>query len=303
MTLTTKFTLFFLTMAMSLHAFAQEATTTVVTIPYMEREGLHREYSNKLLKLALEASKEKYGSYKIIQQEKQTVIRRQLQELEKGENLSVAISMPTPEWLYKARVVQFPIARGLASYRLFFALEKNLPAFNHIESLNTLKTLKIGQGPGWSTAKILEDNGFQVVYAGDYQTLFPMLNADRFQLLMRGVYEIGPELDAYKPSIPELRIVEGFAVYTYLPMYFFVSRKDSVLADRLEYGLKQAHKSGQMDSLFNRYFSGTLQLLNLDQRRIFYLRNTNIDASFYERDKPYLLESINKLEARQSSAR
>ena len=40
-----------------------------------------------------------------------------------------------------------------------------------------------------------------------------MISTDRFQLLMRSVYEIGPELDAYKPSIPELRIVEEFAIF------------------------------------------------------------------------------------------
>jgi hypothetical protein len=262
----------------------------------MERAGFHRKYADALLELALDLSADKYGPYEIVQQRQQTVIRRQLLELEVGDNLSAAVSMPTPEWLVKARVIRFPIMKGIGSYRMFFAHRKNIPVLNDVADLNALKNFKVGQGPGWSTGKILEDSGFQVVYGGPYETLLPMLVANRFQLLMRGVYEIVPELSQYQLATPELGIVEGFAVYTYLPMYFFVSNNQPELAERLEYGLKAAHASGQLDTLFNKFFGETLDLLNTTQRKIFYLPNTNIDASFYEHDKPYLLDSINKLE-------
>lgn len=282
----------------SFFAHAEDAAkaTTIVKIPYMERAGMHRDYADALLKLALDLSEDKFGSYEIIQHPQQTVIRRHLLELEKGGDLSVATSMPTPEWLNKARIVQFPIMKGMASYRMFFAHKKNLAMFNEIDNLDALKAFKVGQGPGWSTGKILEDNGFKVVYGGPYETLLPMLSADRFQLLMRGVYEIVPELGKYESTKSELGIVESFAVYTYLPMYFFVSKNQPLLAERLEYGLKRVHATGQLDTLFNHFFSETLDLLNVDQRKIFYLPNTNIDSSFYEQDKPYLLDSINKLE-------
>lgn len=278
------------------HADNAVKPTMVVKIPYMERAGVHREYADTLLKLALDLSEDHYGPYQIVQQSQQTVIKRQLLELEKGSELSVATSMPMPEWLNRARVVQIPIMKGIASYRMFFAHKKNLAMFNEINTLETLTTFKVGQGPGWSTGNILQENGFQVVYGGPYETLLPMLAADRFQLLMRGVYEIVPELDRHQSTTSELGIVEGIAIYTYLPMYFFVSKKQPLLAERLEYGLKKAHASGQFDSLFNRFFGETLDLLNANQRRIFYLPNTNIDPSFFERDKPYLLESIIKLE-------
>lgn len=282
----------------SVPIYAEKAgqTVSVVKIPYMERAGFHREYADALLELALKLSADKYGPYEIVQQRQQTVIRRQLLEIEVGENLSAAVSMPTPDWLAKARIVRFPIMKGMGSYRMFFAHKKNIPALNEVANLNALKSFKVGQGPGWSTGKILEDNGFHVIYGGPYETLLPMLVADRFQLLMRGVYEIVPELGQYQSTTSELGIVEGFAVYTYLPMYFFVSHSQPQLAERLEYGLKAAHASGQLDTLFNQFFGETLDLLNATQRKIFYLPNTNIDTSFYEHDKPYLLESVNQLE-------
>lgn len=275
--------------------FAEEAID-IATIPYMDITAGHRDFADVMLKLALQLSEEEYGPYKIVQHEKPTVILRQLQEMEKGETLSVAVAMPVEEWLSKTQMVQFPVLKGLSSYRMFLVHKTNLASINSIDSIDALRILKVGQGPGWSTAKILENNGFQVVYGGPYGTLIPMLKADRFQLFMRAVYEIGPEYQEFASEAPELNIAEDIAVYTYLPMYFFVSKKHPRLAERLDYGLKRAHASGEFDKLFLAYFSDALKLMNAKKRKIFYLENTNIDASFYEADKPYLLESIRKLE-------
>lgn len=272
---------------------------TVVKIPHMEVAGLHRQYANALLELTLTLSEPRYGPYEVVQQTEETVIRRQLLELEGGRNLSVAISMPMPEWLEKTDRVPFPIMKGLASYRLFFARQKNLAEFNAIDDVEALKKLRIGQGPGWSTGRILEDGGFRVVYGGPYPTLLPMLNADRFDLLMRSVYEIEGELKRYQPDMPDLAVVDGIGLYTYLPMYFFVSKTQPTLAERIEYGLVLAYESGQLDALFNRYFSESLTMLNLEERRVFYLPNTNIDPTFYESDKLYLLKSVQLAAERQ----
>jgi hypothetical protein len=272
-----------------------QATETVVKIPYMDRPASHRIYANELLKLALSLSAEKYGPFKITQQKYQTVLNRQLLEIENGQWLSVAVSMPTKEWLSNAQIVNFPIMKGLASYRLFFSLDKTLPQLNQLQSLDALKKLYIGQGRGWSTANILEDNGFTVMYGVSYENLFPMLHADRFQLLMRGIYEIEPEFEEYKHTMPHLRIVDSFAVYTYLPMYFFVNKKQIQLVERLTYGLIRANDSGQLDNLFNHYFAKTVLSLKTP-RKVFFLNNSNIEPSFFVRDGPYLLEEIRQLE-------
>ncbi|HTF95680.1 MAG TPA: hypothetical protein VL995_06085 [Cellvibrio sp.] len=258
----------------------------------MEVTAPHRVYADELLALALELSTDKYGPYIIERQSQQTVIRRQLVELEKGTSISVAISMPTPEWLEKAIPVRFPLMRGLSSYRLFLGNEINQPIFKNIKSLNDLKSLSIGQGPGWSTGKILEDNGFKVVYGGPYPTLIPMLEANRFQLLMRGIFEVRSELKAYKETMPTLIIVNNFAVYTYLPMYYFVAKNQPELAQRIEFGLKRAFANGQLEKLFKGHFKDDLKFLDNKKLNVFYIPNTNIDQSFFQHDKPYLLKSI-----------
>ena len=109
--------------------FAQAETESrepmLVYIPYVERAGTHRKYLDELLDLALEVSVEKYGPYRLVKQNRQTVMRRQLLDLVKGENLSVSPAMPSADWLRDAQIVQIPVMKGLASYRLFFAHKKN----------------------------------------------------------------------------------------------------------------------------------------------------------------------------------
>lgn len=268
----------------------------IVTIPYMQVEASHRHYANAVLAKALELSRQKYGPYQIVLQQQQSVIRRQLIELEKGTSISVAVSMPTPEWMEKALPVRFPLMKGLSSYRLFLGHKNNKALFSEVKTLHDLKELSIGQGPGWSTGKILEDNGFKVVYGGPYPTLIPMLEAHRFQLLMRGIFEVKPELKAYKKTMPKLTIINNFGVYTYLPMYFFVAKNQPILAERIEYGLKKAQANGDLDKLFNNYFGSELKLLRNKKLSFFYVPNTNIDKSFFQQDKPYLLDSIVQLE-------
>ena len=268
----------------------------VVTIPYMECESAHRTYADELLALSLELSRDRYGPFRVVQQREETVIRRQLLQLGPGGGLSVAVAMPTQEWLDGALPVRVPIMRGLSSFRLFLGYQDQQPAYASVRTLDDLKALSIGQGPGWSTARILEDNGFKIVYGGAYPTLIPMLRSGRFQLLMRSVFEVEPELRAHREAHPGLLIVDRFAVYTYMPMYFFVSRSQPELVERLEYGLKKAYASGQLDRLFNRFFGDSVKLLNDKRMKVFHVPNTNIDPSFFERDKPYLLDAIVALE-------
>jgi len=268
----------------------------LVTIPHMEREAPHRAYGDQLLELALALSADKYGPYRVVQQRQETVIRRQLLELAKGNSLSVAVAMPTQEWMDGALPVRVPIMRGLASFRFFLGRQGEQALYGSVKTVDDLRAFSIGQGPGWSTATLLQDNGFKVVYGGAHPTLIPMLHAGRFQLLMRSVYEVEPELSAQRDTYPGLVIVDKFAVFTYMPMYFFVAKNQPRLAQRLEYGLKKAYANGQLDQLFQRYFADSLNLLKNKQLQFLHLPNTNIDNSFFERDRPYLLEEVVRLE-------
>ncbi|MFG6413776.1 substrate-binding periplasmic protein [Roseateles sp. DC23W] len=268
------------------------AAVQVVTIPYMEREAPHRVYADRLLALALSLSSDRYGPYRLEQQKQESVIRRQLLELEPGGTLSVAVAMPSAEWLERARAVRFPLMKGLSSFRFFLGSKANQPLYDGVHHIEDLKRLSIGQSPGWSTIKPLQDSGFRVGIGGAHATLIPMLQSGRFQLLMRSVFEVGPELQAHQRQQPDLMIVDDFTVFTYMPMYYFVARDQPRLAERIEYGLKLAHASGKLDRLFVQYFGASLALLKHRQLKVFRIPNTNIDPGFFQRDRPFLLDAV-----------
>lgn len=279
----------------------KQQDSETITIPFMAVEAGHRAYSSQLLQLALELSQQEYGPYLLQQHKSPTVIRRQLKELELNR-LSVAVAMPTPKWLDKALPVRFPLLKGVASYRLFFSLQNYQKLIEQAVEKQQWSSIYFGQGKGWSTGHILEHNGYKVIYGGPYASLFPMLKANRFQLLMRGVYEVEAELPEYRQSMPELTLVDNMAFFTYLPMYFFVSKERPELAQRIQYGLTKAYENGRLDELFNLYFGSSVELIRAKSRRLFYLENPNIDESFFQQDRPYLLKEIVGLQRRDEKA-
>jgi len=267
----------------------------------MERVSPHRVYSHELLRLALELSEDKYGPFELRKQTYQTGLNRQLQNLKSNRNIDVATSMPKESWLESITRVPFPILKGLASYRVFFTTKSLLPQFDNVNSVDALSKFSVGQGIGWSTSNILSRNGIEVVHAPSLETAFNMLHAQRFSLLMRGVYEAIEEHPKYQTPTEELKLVDNFAVFTYLPLYFYVSKENTILAERLEYGLKLANASGKIDELMQLYFSKTFEFLEKNSLKVIYLKNINIDDSFYSSDSPYLLESINQLKTELNS--
>jgi hypothetical protein len=58
-------------------------------------------------------------------------------------------------------------------------------------------------------------------------------------------------------------------------VYFFVSKQDSKLYQRLERGFQMALQDGSFEKLFNThwYIQNTLKLAKIGQRRIFRLNN------------------------------
>jgi len=247
-------------------------------------------FNFEVLQQALAASEDKYGPYRIQLAKQAMVSSRVLDELERGENLSVAISPYKKAWLGKTLVVPFPVNKGLSSYRMFFTRKDLLPALKQVETLEQLRTFRYGQGRGWSTAKILEDHKFKVVYSESFPSFPKMLKANRFDLFMRGSHEIIWEKQALLGDERNLVIAPDIAIYTYLPSYFNVSKHRPKLANRIEAGIQKMNQTGQLDQLLNKYFGEAIDLINHQPRKVFYLDNTNLPPGTYERDKPNLLK-------------
>lgn len=280
------------TMSFARTTDVQKSQLTIVRVPHMKRQTQHPEYLHKLLELALSRTEATYGPYRIQHQDTETLQERQLRGLETGEDVSVTYSNAKARWDNVAIRVPFPLMKGLGSVRFFFTLRKNLPALKNVNSLKDFYQFSQGQGLGWSTAIILERNNFRVVYGSRYEGMFDMLEADRFDLLMRSAFELLGEKVHLSTEHPSITYDPNTAMLTFLPMYFYVSNTQPELATRLEQGLKSAYESGDFDKLFRHYFKEASQLALSPSVRTHWINNVNVTTEQFYEAKPYLLPAL-----------
>ncbi len=295
-------TLFFSTALLASPEEMANPDTTIVWVPKMIRQASHVQYIHELLKLTLDKTKAEYGGYDIRYHDSETLPERQLKGLEEGKQVSVTFSHAKSKWDTAAIRVPFPLIKGLGSYRFFFTMPQHIPALEKLNSIKDFYQFSYGQGLGWSTAGILEDNQYRVVYGSSYAGMFVMLNANRFDLLMRSAYEILGEHPHLSKQYPNITFYPHVAMLTFLPMYFYVSDAQPELATRLEKGLKAAAESGEFDALFNRYFADAVNFSLSPSFRAFWIDNQNVTVEQFNEIKPYLLPAlIEKIEPQFAS--
>jgi hypothetical protein len=123
--------------------------------------------------------------------------------------------------------------------------------------------------------QIWRHNGFRVVEGSNYEGLFGMTLAGRFDFFSRGLVEIVDEYEKHATTMPELHIEESLCVYVPMPWYFYFPRTDAGqrLAARVEAGLRQMIADGTFDAKFREKYAGILARMHLEGRRIFRMTN------------------------------
>lgn len=226
-------------------------------------------YSEGLLRLALSYSTHKYVFECVVDSTSQI---RSMQNLNSG--LADVLWIGTSDVLEKQLLpVRIPLYRGLLGHRVFMIREGTQQLFDGVETLNDLRGISLGQGSEWPDTAILEANGLNVVKVLRYNSLFPMLEGERFDAFPRGVQEPWAEIEAR----PEMNLtVEKNLVLVYrMPYYFFVSKKNTELQREIESGLEKAIKDGSFDRYFfnSPIIKAMLDKADLKNRRPFYLNN------------------------------
>ena len=173
------------------------------------------------------------------------------------------------------RPVRIPLDKGLTGYRLFLIKAGTQARLNTVRTLAQLQAFSIGQGAVWVDTDILRAQGFNVVTSPTYEALLPMLEANRFDLLSRGVNEIGQEYTAGSRTYPDLAIENRLLLYYPLPRYFFFppTPEGEHLARRTEEGLRMLIKNGKFERRYQAFKKFILGDLNLAGRRVFNLNN------------------------------
>lgn len=241
----------------------------VVRYPAIEDSADKRsDYPIALLELALKKS----GSTATLQSTSARVSKsRALYLLETGVEVDVVWTMTSVDREKRFLPVRIPIYKGLGSYRLLLIRRDDQAKFSALKDEAALKQQMMSQMHDWVDAEVLRQNKFKVLNASSYQSLFQMLLHSRVDAVPRSVLEIVAEQQFFASQ--GLHIETDWVLHYPGAVYFFVSNKNPVLAEKIETGLRLALKDGSFDLLFQKYFVQQLQEMKLSKRRLVELKN------------------------------
>lgn len=134
-----------------------------------------------------------------------------------------------------------------------------------------------GQMSDWPDTDILLANGYPVVGASSYVSLFHMLAAHRFDYFPRSVIEIEQEHQSHQ-DLPIAMSKEWLLHYP-TAMYFFVTPERPDLAEQLRQGLLALHESGRFERIFRDHYGDLIERLALNDRQVLTLQNPLLPAA------------------------
>lgn len=223
-------------------------------------------YALQLLELAI---RESGRDYVLKPTEEEMSQNRAARELELG-NIGFIWTGTSAEYETRFHPIRIPVLRGLDGYRICIINPDRQPAFSAVKTLADLQQLTIGQDGGWSDVKILEAAGFKVVTA-PYESLFNMVERDRFDCFLRGAHEAPGEVAKH----PGLAVENEILIVYPFTSFFFVNKNNAALAEALETGLKKAYEDGSFMSHFQSHpaVKAIFEQAQIAQRRRFDIPN------------------------------
>lgn len=241
----------------------------------VEGANPHEAYYAALLRLALEETQQEFGPFELQPVYTDYPQGRSIAALQSGKLFDVIWTMTSIEREEELLPVHVPLLKGLMGYRLFLIARDRQQEFAGIKTLEQLKRLRCGQSIDWPDTQILRGNEFNVVTA-PAERLHAMLAAHRFDIFPRSIHEIWDEVTAH----PRLVVEQNLMLHYPAPMYFFVSRKNPQLAQRLTLGLHRAVANGQFDEMFeaHRMTGDTFTQGNLLNRTVIQLDNPQLSG-------------------------
>jgi len=250
---------------------AGPATLRVVTPGLHPSSTGHAVYFPQLLRLALEKTRAE-GPFEIVAIDQHLTSPRQATELKNNGIINLMWDGTNRQRETELWPVRVSLLRHLNDYRVLLIRAEDAERFRAIHTLDQLRTLKAGAGVNWPSTDILRANGIPVVTSIAYEYLFPMLRAKRFDYMPRGVYEVFHELRVNPQE--NMAIEQTICLHYPVPFYFFVSRQNAALGQRVERGLRIALKDGSFDKLFNSIPAFRQAQADIDsgKRRVFELK-------------------------------
>jgi len=246
-----------------------------------------RDYSRALLKAVLERTQREYGAFRIEMAPAHMERRRLFAAMKEGQWVNVTAYPASEEWLRELRAVPVPIDLGLQSWRIALIDKRSQPQFRALDAAQ-IKLLRAGANSAWVTYRSLQEAGFSVVTGGNYDGLFDMLMAGRFDYLPRGINEIFRELETHRREYPDLAVEESFLLHDQIPSFFFVAPHASRLQARIAAGMEAMLKDGSLERFVLRHHAADLRRAALCERKRIEVPNRELDPALAARRELWL---------------
>lgn len=249
--------------------FSLSISAQARTVRYNNDLSEKEQYYVQLLKLALEKS----GSGIVSEPADQLLAEAKLMAEVQAGSRDIYWGGATKENESKMAPIRIPLAKGLLGYRLFIIKKGEQHKFNSVNNLSDLKRLIAGQGKFWGDTPILANAGLPLETPVKYQSLFHMLEGERFDYFPRAAHEPWSEVKAY--SELELTVEKNLMLVYPLAMYYYVNKSDVELANAIEAGLEKAIADGSFDNFFynNPLIKSVMQEANIKQRKVIKIDN------------------------------
>lgn len=231
----------------------------------------------EILTLALDKTTAQYGPYELHPAKDVMTERRAAKELIDNTGvLTVIWSSTSTEKETQMLPIRIPLRKGLMGYRINLTHKNNLEKIHASNNSKQLTDMVVGQGLGWGDVAVYQANGFKVATSPLYESIFKMLDKQRFDLFPRGINEVFNEYALHKELQPDLTIEPEIGFYYPWPYYFFCNQDNPQLATRLESGLKQMIDDGSFHQLFLKYNQESIHKAGLSERRLYILDNPTL---------------------------
>ncbi|MEQ9546919.1 MAG: hypothetical protein RIK85_13020 [Marinobacter sp.] len=254
--------------------------TLVVGFPAGESASDERyDFPAKLLQLAFEKTEEE-GEVEIRRVGLGQVQARMIWMLEHNYTFDV-VSLPVSSEAHaRLRPISVPIRLGLLGWRVLIIRQQDLAGFAKVNTLVELSQFTPGYGESWGDLNVLEHNLGPAVLSSNYDSLFEMLHAGRFDYLHRGFHEPWDELNA--PNRQSLDLVVEPRLMLHYPnaSIFYVAKNNLSLAERIEKGLRRALSDGSFHHLLAKQYGGLRDYLQGCEKRVFHLENPFLPEDF-----------------------
>lgn len=244
-------------------------------------QAINEDYYLALIDAALKATMGDFGTYQLQYSQQPLASERKHELLVAGEILNIdrLVGFPTNDGPRKGLLrVPVPLLNGFMGYRVLLIRAENQARFSAITRLDELIQLPMGFGKGWE-GYVYKENGFSLTETISVSMMLKMLAGKRYAFVPLSAIEIDERYQIDGRAVDYLVPEKTLLIYMPLPVYFYVSPREPLLAERLTKGLELLNASGDMERIFMAYFSERLKRLKLSQRKIFELKHPDDDGS------------------------